>query len=131
MSDLAPAFEAETATSTPGLRDFHNRLRILLNVGMYDLEDAGIIEQGDVAAWERFQASPWRWFIGCGDEQAAKLWALMNSRSSRHITHDDLMEVVPELLRHSEAHYGAVKDQGTRIGLAQAKARAAIARAEA
>lgn len=114
---------------TPGHRDFHNRLRILLNIGMIELERAGVIEPGDRAEWDRFRESPWRWFIACSDEQAEALWALMNSRSTRHASYDEMIELLPELLRDSITHYGNPTDESYGVGLLHAKARAQIAKA--
>lgn len=58
---------------------FHNRLRKLLNIDMYELIRAGVIEADDTAAWERFSESPWRWFIRADDDKARKLWAIMEA----------------------------------------------------
>ena len=56
---------------------FHNRLRKLLNIDLYQLVDAGVMASDDTAEWERFQDNPWRWFIRAGDEQVQRVWAIM------------------------------------------------------
>lgn len=59
---------------------FHNALRILLNLERQDLQDAGVINFDDDAAWRRFSDNPHRWFIVASDDQARALWALIESR---------------------------------------------------
>lgn len=65
------------------LHIFHNRLRKLLNIDMSELVSAGVISSDDTAAWESFQANPWRWFIRCGDDQAERVWAIMEGEKAK------------------------------------------------
>lgn len=60
--------------------EFHNGLRVLLNVDLPELERAGIIRHGDHNAWGEFRRDPFRWFIRADDEKAKKLWALVKDR---------------------------------------------------
>ena len=60
--------------------EFHNGLRILLNIDMDQLEDAGVIEKGDRRNWHEFRQDPFRWFITAPDAVADRLWALMEKR---------------------------------------------------
>ncbi len=60
--------------------EFHNALRILLNIDRCELEVAGIIKPGDHNAWGAFHRDPFRWFIRADDSQAPKLWALIERR---------------------------------------------------
>ena len=62
------------------IAEFHNALRILLNIDMDQLEDAGVIEKGDSKAWFSFRDDPFRWFITAPDTIAAKLWLLVEKR---------------------------------------------------
>ena len=62
------------------LREFHNALRLLLNIDMFELEEAGVIAKDDMRAWYEFRDNPWRWFITAPAQTAAKLWALMEKR---------------------------------------------------
>lgn len=63
------------------LRDFHNRLRIMISIDRHELEAAGVIAHGDHNAWGTFHRDPFRWLIRCDDESAAKLWALIERRA--------------------------------------------------
>ena len=62
-----------------GLAEFHNALRILLNLDFRDLVEAGILQPHDDANWERFQRDPFRYFIRAGDVTAERLWGLIES----------------------------------------------------
>lgn len=64
-------------------REFHNGLRILLNLDRQDLVDAGVIRPDDHNAWGDFRRNPFRWFIQGSDTQAEKLWVLMQKRGVR------------------------------------------------
>lgn len=65
------------------LRDFHNRLRILFNIDRDELENAGVIEAGDVAAWNTFATDPIKFFLRCNDSTTQKLWTLIEARHNR------------------------------------------------
>ncbi len=62
------------------IAEFHNALRILLNIDMDQLEDAGVIEKGDWGSWGSFRKDPFRWFITAPDAVADRLWTLMQKR---------------------------------------------------
>lgn len=62
------------------LREFHNALRILMNIDRDDLERAGIIGRADHNAWGTFTRDPFRWFIRADDVTAEKLWRLIERR---------------------------------------------------
>ena len=59
------------------LAEFHNALRILINLDRDDLEGAGIIKRGDHNSWGTFHRDPFRWFIRTDDETARKLFTLI------------------------------------------------------
>ena len=59
------------------LAEFHNALRILINLDAHDLEAAGVIKHGDRAALGRFRDDPFRWFIRADDETARKLFTMI------------------------------------------------------
>lgn len=61
-------------------REFHNGLRILINIDRDELVDAGVLDRNDFHGWLKFGADPFRWFVKASDEQAGKLWALMKKR---------------------------------------------------
>ena len=63
------------------LSEFHNALRILINLDAHDLEAAGIIKRGDHNAWGTFRRDPFRWFIRADDETARKLFTLIERRA--------------------------------------------------
>lgn len=62
-----------------GFADFHNRMRVLLNIDMHDFVAAGI----EPARWEAFRDDPHRFFIRADDETAEKLWSLVEARATR------------------------------------------------
>lgn len=62
------------------LRRFHNALRILTGIDRHELVERGIIDSGDDTAWKEFTAAPHYWMVTCGDDQCAKLWALIEAR---------------------------------------------------
>lgn len=61
--------------------EFHNGLRILLNIDRHELEAAHVIKVGDVNAWGEFRRDPFRWFIRADDSQLPKLWAIIERRT--------------------------------------------------
>ena len=67
------------------LRQFHNALRILLNIDRWELEEAGYIKT-DVEKrsrkWEAFRSDPFRAFIQASDEDAEILWAIIERRNT-------------------------------------------------
>lgn len=62
------------------LEQFHNGLRILLNLDLHDLVAFGVIDTGDFVAWKSYQASPWSWMIRADEGRSRNLWALMQTR---------------------------------------------------
>lgn len=68
------------ATQDPELRAFHNRLRKLINIDRSQLIDAGVMSEDDSSGWQAFRAHPWRWFIRAGDEEMARVWAIMERK---------------------------------------------------
>jgi hypothetical protein len=64
------------------MRTFHNRLRKLLNIDMSQLVNAEVISSDDTGAWLSFCDNPWRWFIRCSDEQAERIWTIMERRAN-------------------------------------------------
>ena len=61
------------------LREFHNGMRILLNIESFDLAMANI----DRDAQKQFLEDPLRFFIRCDDETADKLWAIIERRNAK------------------------------------------------
>jgi len=67
------------------LREFHNGLRILINIDRWELEEAGIVKTyGEIArreaTWESFKKDPYRFFITASDAQAICLWSIIEKR---------------------------------------------------
>ncbi len=60
-------------------RQFHNALRILINIDRDDLLQAGI--QLDNEEWHSFRADPYRWFIRASDQHAHELWSIIQERN--------------------------------------------------
>ena len=67
--------------SAARLRDFHNRLRVLNGIDLWELENAGLSISPE--SWAAFVANPWRWFIRADDETAEKVWAVIEQRAGR------------------------------------------------
>ncbi len=59
---------------------FHNGLRILLNLDLDQLVAFGVIPSGDFAAWQAFTVDPFRWLVCADDDHGRRLWALMQTR---------------------------------------------------
>ena len=64
--------------STDRLRDFHNRLRIMRSIDLYELSDSGV----EVGEWENFRDNPYTWFIEASDEDAGRVWQIMERISA-------------------------------------------------
>jgi len=64
--------------------EFHNNMRIMLNIDRDVLESAGVIEFGDNVAWEMFIKNPFMWFIRAPTQQAQKLWALIEKSGNQN-----------------------------------------------
>ena len=65
------------------LRVFHNRLRILMSIDKHELVEAGVFSIDNDEAWAAICRNPWRYFIGCSDEQNKKLWSIIQKREKR------------------------------------------------
>jgi len=63
------------------LHRFINALRILANIDRWQLEEAGV--KMDDAHWSRFTNSIDVWFMKASDEDAAKVWALVEAQQPR------------------------------------------------
>ena len=74
------------------LREFHNALRIMLNIDKVDFCLAG----GTDDQWPAFRDNPHMWFISASDEQAAGLWTIIQARQQK-VTQN----------RHPDAHLWA------------------------
>ena len=69
------------------LREFHNGLRVLLNIDAYEFMPAvypqGTDDQGAAFAdWEAFRDNPHRWFIQAPDAKAQAIWKIVEGRLS-------------------------------------------------
>ena len=70
-------------TASSEMRRFHNALRILLNIDRDELEEEHVIPLGDHNAWGTFHRDPFRWFIRASDDQAERLWTIIQRRQGR------------------------------------------------
>ena len=64
-------------------RVFHSNIRILYNLDLPDLVQAGVIERGDVTAWVRFRENPCREYIHLSGARCDALWKLMEERGAK------------------------------------------------
>lgn len=62
------------------LREFHNALRILLNIDRHEMVAANLLRHGDHNAWGEFRRDPYRWFIRASDQDAQTLWRIVEKR---------------------------------------------------
>ncbi len=79
---------AEFAIAAPGasLREFHNLLRIMLNIDSYEIEEAGIFPADSDDEFITFRRDPYRWFIHAEDDKARKMWTLIQKCNTRQLT---------------------------------------------
>jgi hypothetical protein len=63
--------------------EFHNALRIMLNLDQSDLVQAGVLDAKDEQGWRNLSADPFRWFIRTSDARADRFWLLIKSRQPR------------------------------------------------
>lgn len=74
---------------------FHNALRIMRSIDLCELQDKGLMAKAnecdwkseakgdgmdDWQAWLNFRADPCRYFVRCGDEDAKKIFEIVESR---------------------------------------------------
>ena len=62
------------------MREFHNALRTMLEIDRDELVNAGIISRNDKREWYAWRESPFDWFIQARDNQALKIWTIMEER---------------------------------------------------
>jgi sulfur transfer complex TusBCD TusB component (DsrH family) len=60
--------------------EFHNALRIMLNLDRSDLVQAGVLDAQDERGWARLRDDPFRWFIRAEDARAERFWRLIQRR---------------------------------------------------
>lgn len=58
--------------------EFHNALRILLNIDMDEFVAAGC----DADQWPAFRGNPHMWFIRASDRDAERVWLLIAGRNA-------------------------------------------------
>jgi hypothetical protein len=66
--------------------EFHNALRILWSIDLFELQGVGLWVDPDPLAmkrWESFRDNPYDFFIRCDDETADKIWAIIQRRSEK------------------------------------------------
>jgi hypothetical protein len=61
------------------LREFHNGLRVLLNIDEWEFVEAGIPRE----EWAEFRDSPHWWFICTSDANASRLWTIVERRNAK------------------------------------------------
>ena len=88
-------------------REFHNGLRVLMNIDKWELE---VTLGGEVSTpmWERFRDNPWQWFIKAPDSQAEAVFKVVEARN-----------VAAKLTVNTCARCGGVIDPRTCAGSAQ------------
>ena len=63
--------------------EFHNALRILMNIDQDELVNAGVLISGDHNAWGEFRRDPFRWFILVPDEVSEKVWQIIKLKEEK------------------------------------------------
>jgi hypothetical protein len=69
-----------------GLREFHNRLRVMMSIDRHELIEAGIEIMRDDSVWWTFQVNPYRWLVACDDVNAERVWSIIERRTTRPAT---------------------------------------------
>lgn len=59
---------------------FHNALRILRAIDQFEMVDAKVTNMGFAEIYEKFAANPYRWFIHASDDDAEKVWQIIERR---------------------------------------------------
>ena len=60
------------------LEEFHNGLRILMNLDFDDLVKAGAFHEWQADAWQNFRRDPFRSFIRADEETVDIIWDLIS-----------------------------------------------------
>lgn len=75
--------------SDAAFRDFHNRLRIMLSIDLDELQNVGLMynaspenPRGAWAKWRHFRSNPSRYLIECPDDEAQKIWTIIERRAA-------------------------------------------------
>jgi hypothetical protein len=71
--------DGANAHAEMSLATFHNGLRILNSIDLYELEAVGVFV-GDRAAWEAFRDAPHESFMRADDATAEKIWGIVLKR---------------------------------------------------
>ena len=61
-------------------KEFHNALRIMMNIDRDEMERAKLIDKGDHNQWGTFRKDPFRWFLRMPDNKALIFWDLLKKR---------------------------------------------------
>lgn len=72
----------------PAFNRFSNALRILLCIDRDELTAAGITlhdHNHNDNGWANFRRDPYRWFIQASDDDAARLWGIIEKRQSARV----------------------------------------------
>lgn len=80
MTSREQAREIARSLGTEEQIRFHNRLRILRNIGFHDLVAGEVIEPDDLDAWHEFLEDPFAWVIQSDSRAYSRLWAVMMRR---------------------------------------------------
>lgn len=114
---------------------FINALRIMWNLDRHHLVEAGVLDADDKHGWEVFRDYPHDAAIRLGDERAARLWTLVESRQKDRVPADPGHDSAPDILvtlNKAEAFIRGFEDDESQEGIAELLAglRAAIAKVE-
>lgn len=65
-------------------RDFRDIMAVMMNIDLYELEDAGVIAKGNIdnggSSWKRFNDDPLRFVLKLDDAKLDALTAVVNER---------------------------------------------------
>lgn len=61
--------------------EFHNALRIMRSIDQWELAPAGV--EMDAQQWRRFRENPYVWFMHASDDDARKVWAIIEARQPK------------------------------------------------
>jgi hypothetical protein len=61
--------------------EFHNALRIMRNIDMHELVEAGVFRAANVEGYRAFAADPYGWFLRASDGAAMRVFQIVDARN--------------------------------------------------
>jgi hypothetical protein len=87
--------------------EFHNALRIMRNIDMHELVEAGVFHADNVQGYRAFASDPYRWFIGASDGAAKRVFDLVIAQQPESLKHHEVRQAanhLDEIFRYSDVN---------------------------